>query len=197
MTTPRSDDSADSQPDMKAAALADLRAGVAPIPICHPDPRRGSCARTTRATTPTSPIWPCVEHRGHPTETGMNGKAVGKTPLTQFVDYEHQLPTEEKVAKWRDRWPAANVAIITGNQYVVFDVDNPEALSEAQAWGGLEDAPVQRTGHGLHFAFAAPEEELRNFGAASGRASRGAPTAGRDGPALDARERQTLRVARW
>ena len=164
MTASRSDDSADSQPDMKAAALAYLRAGVAPIPICHPDPRGGFLREDDDGFDPNEPKYRlCVEHRGHRTEKGMNGKAVGKTPLTRYADYEHQLPSAGQVAEWWDRWPAANVAIITGNQYVMFDVDNPEALREAHRRGGLEDAPAQQTGHGCHFACAAPEEELRNF----------------------------------
>jgi hypothetical protein len=149
---------------MKATALAYLRAGVAPIPCCHPDPRGGFLREDDDGFDPNEPKYRrCVEHRGHRTKDGMDGKAVGKTPLTRFAAYQHQLPPEEQVAQWWTLWPDANVAILTGNQYVVFDVDNPEALREAHDRGGLEDAPVQRTGHGYHYAFAAPDEELRNF----------------------------------
>lgn len=146
-------------PDMKEAALAYLRAGVAPIPCCHPDPRQGFLHDDEDGYDPAEPKYrACYEHGVH-----KKGKGIGKTPLEKFAKYEHDLPTETQVAAWWDQHPGANIAIVTGNQYVMFDLDNPEALREAEARGGLEDAPTQRTGHGFHFAFAAPHEELHNF----------------------------------
>lgn len=81
-------------------------------------------------------------------------RRVDKKPLVPWQEFQKRLPTEEEVARWWQRWPAANVAIITGkvSGVVVLDVDGPEG--EASLRGRqVPPTPTVLTGKGRHLYF--------------------------------------------
>jgi hypothetical protein len=49
----------------------------------------------------------------------------GKRPIVRWQTFEERHPTEAEVRGWFERWPAANVAVVTGAicDIVVLDVD--------------------------------------------------------------------------
>jgi hypothetical protein len=89
---------------------------------------------------------------------------VDKKPLIPWQEFQKRLPTEEEVARWWQRWPAANLAIVTGkvSGVVVLDVDGPEG--EASLRGRqVPPTPTVLTGKGRHLYFRWPGFEARNF----------------------------------
>ena len=49
----------------------------------------------------------------------------GKRPIVRWQTFEERHPTEPEVRGWFERWPLANVAIVTGaiSGIVILDVD--------------------------------------------------------------------------
>lgn len=76
----------------------------------------------------------------------------GKRPLIAWREYMDSPPTLEEVTAWWTKTPNANLALITGHDMFVVDIDGPEgerALLEA----GIEfpfEAPRVSTGRGEH-----------------------------------------------
>jgi hypothetical protein len=68
------------------------------------------------------------------------------------------LPTEQEVTDWFDRWPNANIAIITGkiSNLVVFDLDSEHAVQYAEDEGGFPDTLKVKTGKGYHYYMKHP-----------------------------------------
>ncbi|MDI7278040.1 MAG: bifunctional DNA primase/polymerase, partial [Anaerolineae bacterium] len=87
----------------------------------------------------------------------------GKEPLTPngFHDASTDLAT---IRDWWQRWPEANVAIVTGRRsgFWVLDVDDDEALAELLSrHGALPDTAESLTGGGgRHVLFAWPADGL-------------------------------------
>jgi hypothetical protein len=94
----------------------------------------------------------------------------GKRPLIRWQVYQHRRPDVTEIAEWFQRWPDANIAIVTGivSGLVVLDLD-PRHGGEASL-AQLERAhqPIVETveartgGGGRHLYFAHPGEILRN-----------------------------------
>ncbi len=87
-----------------------------------------------------------------------------KRPLIRWAEYQQRQPTEAEIREWWQRWPGANVAIVTGqvSGVMVLDVDGPEG------WQALQDrhlppTPCVLTGKGAHYYFQHPGFEARNF----------------------------------
>ena len=113
-------------------ALAYLRRGWAPVPLCWPAPD-GTCG--------------CGAGHG-----GKGGKAA------LLPRYTAQTPTEDLVRRWWAARPRANVGLLLGpSELLVIDLDGPEALREARALG-LPTAPTVDTGKGCHLYCRAPSE---------------------------------------
>lgn len=75
-------------------------------------------------------------------------EAPGKRALVEWARYREGLPTEVELQAWWQRWPNANLALVTGelSGVVVPDLDGEVAQAEAQRRGGFEDGPCSLTG---------------------------------------------------
>jgi len=93
-----------------------------------------------------------------------------KRPIVPWQRFQHELPSEAQVRQWFERWPAANLAVVTGevSGIIVIDVDarhgGDASLAEMQArHGALPDTMEAATGgSGRHLYFAHPGREVRN-----------------------------------
>ena len=94
----------------------------------------------------------------------------GKQPLIPWLEFQQRRAAPDEIRAWFQRWPAANIAVVTGaiSGIVVIDID-PRHGGEA-ALKLLEDeiGPIPSTvealtgGGGRHLYFAHPGETLRN-----------------------------------
>lgn len=92
-------------------------------------------------------------------------RARGKLPLLPTWRDLGQ-PDRSWVQGWWARWPAANIAVITGaSRLVVIDLDGPEG---GRSWGaltarhGTPRTRTARTGRGWHLYFAAGDGHVPN-----------------------------------
>jgi hypothetical protein len=78
-----------------------------------------------------------------------DGPCKGKRPLVKIKDRD-KIPSDDQIRRWWQRWPKAQLAILTDarSNLVVIDVDGPEG--EADPGPGavpmLGQAPVQVDG---------------------------------------------------
>jgi len=94
-------------------------------------------------------------------------KPNGKKPLVQWKKYQTQRATEKKIKKWWEKWPDANVGIVTGaiSGLVVIDIDSPEGLKELKKRLQHYDfnaLPRSKTGKGSHLFFKHPRTKILN-----------------------------------
>ena len=61
----------------------------------------------------------------------------------KWKEFQYRHPTEEEVADWWDKWPDANIGIVTGkiSNLVVFDLDTEDAVEYAENEGGFPRHP--------------------------------------------------------
>ena len=93
-----------------------------------------------------------------------------KRPIIRWQRFQHQLPTVAQLEGWYERWPNANLAVVTGeiSGVVVVDVDpkhgGTESLAALEArHGALPDTIESITGGGgRHIYFTHPGREVRN-----------------------------------
>jgi hypothetical protein len=87
-----------------------------------------------------------------------------KVPLVGWKEFQNRLPTEQEVSIWFNKWPDANIGIITGkiSGLVVFDLDSEHAVQYAEDEGGFPDTPKVKTGKGYHHYLRYPGFEVRN-----------------------------------
>jgi len=90
-----------------------------------------------------------------------------KRPLLQsWAKYQQERADEEQIKRWWEKWPDANIAIVTGqvSGIVVIDVDGPEGLKILQE-KGIPNTVVAKTGKGYHYYFKHPGggTEIRSF----------------------------------
>jgi hypothetical protein len=80
-----------------------------------------------------------------------------KAPLIPWTEFRRRKPTEDEVRSWFERWPEANIGIVTGeiSGVVVVDFDSEEAIEWARREGLLETALVS-TGKGIHAYYLYP-----------------------------------------
>lgn len=94
----------------------------------------------------------------------------GKRPIVRWQTFGERYPTEAEVRDWFERWPTANVAVVTGliSGVVVLDVDPSHGGEESLARLALRNAGLPRTveattgGGGRHVYFKHPGFEVRN-----------------------------------
>jgi len=92
-----------------------------------------------------------------------------KVPLIRWRGFQERRPDAADVERWFDRWPDANVGIVTGaiSKLCVVDVDprhggDDSLAAWVRAHGGLPATVACRTGGGgRHLYFTAPPEALR------------------------------------
>jgi hypothetical protein len=93
-----------------------------------------------------------------------------KRPIVPWQRFEHDLPTEPQVLEWFERWPKANLAVVTGavSGIVVVDVDaqhrGAQSLASLEARHGALPRTVEAItgGGGRHIYFVHPGREVRN-----------------------------------
>ena len=87
-----------------------------------------------------------------------------KVPLVGWKEFQTRLPTEQEVTSWFNKWPDANIGIVTGkiSGIVVFDLDSDHAVQYAEDEGGFPDTPKVKTGKGYHYYMRYPGFEVRN-----------------------------------
>jgi hypothetical protein len=105
-----------------------------------------------------------------------------KRPLVRWQVYQYRRPETAEIGAWLERWPDANIAIVTGfaSGLVVLDMDprhgGEASLAELERrHGPLSETVEARTGGGgRHLYFAHPGEIVRNrVGLAAGIDLRG------------------------
>jgi hypothetical protein len=97
----------------------------------------------------------------------MNPK--DKKPLIQWSPYQLERANEEQIRRWWEKWPDANVGIVTGHlsNTFVLDCDAPEGIEIIEMNGGLPPTRVALTSYEgefrkRHYYFNYPEAEIRN-----------------------------------
>lgn len=94
--------------------------------------------------------------------------APGKHPHIHWEPFTDRLPLEEEVCRWWNRWPQANLGVVTGatSGVVVLDVDprngGDATLYELEClYGSLPSTVTALTGGGgRHFYFCHPGERV-------------------------------------
>ena len=84
--------------------------------------------------------------------------------MIEWAKYQRKAALESEVRAWFDRYPNANIGIVTGrvSGIVVLDIDSREGMEYAKAHA-LPATPVSNTGRGWHYIFEHPGREARNF----------------------------------
>jgi len=92
-----------------------------------------------------------------------------KRPLLDWQKYQDQQATEEEIREWWNRWPDANIGLVTGtvSGLVVLDLDDPEAVKLVKQQG-VPPTVVASTGKGWHIYFQHPGQPVVNAVALGG-----------------------------
>lgn len=83
--------------------------------------------------------------------------------------YQSERADEAQIRAWWERFPKANVGVVTGSVsgIVVLDIDGPEGEASlakiTDLFGPLPETLASSTGKGVHYVFRHPGVELRNF----------------------------------
>lgn len=93
-----------------------------------------------------------------------------KRPIVRWQRFQHEMPTEKQINKWYERWPKANLAVVTGeiSGIVVVDIDpahgGEESLAAMEVLHGALPPTIESMtgGGGRHLYFAYPGHEVRN-----------------------------------
>lgn len=98
--------------------------------------------RYTKAGIATMPVWP--DRRKNP-------------KITSYAEYRERLPTVEEWTRWAQRWPKANIAILTGYHIGLCALDfddvssyNEWSMNVSDKW---ENTWRVETGRGWHVYF--------------------------------------------
>jgi hypothetical protein len=77
-------------------------------------------------------------------------RSKSKIPLVPWAQYEHERASLEQIHAWWERWPDANVGVVTGlvSGIIVVDVDVRHGGDPQQAYGTNPTGLIQRTGSG-------------------------------------------------
>ena len=87
----------------------------------------------------------------------------GKTPLVPWKPYQLVKPDWPQIEQWLERYPDANIGIVTGaiSGIVAVDFDSQEAFETAQRKGLLGNALINQTGRGYHAIFPYPDTPIQ------------------------------------
>lgn len=97
-------------------------------------------------------------------------RAREKRPMIKWQEYQHYCATQKEISDWFQRWPDANVGIVTGNVsgIVVVDIDPKHGGDDNLAIWEKEHGPLPRTlevitgGGGRHLYFKHPGGVMHN-----------------------------------
>ncbi len=91
-------------------------------------------------------------------------KPQGKEPLIPWKDFQSRKPTTEEIQSWFDRWPDANIGIVTGeiSGIIVLDIDGSKGF-QSLAGKDFPSTWVSKTGNGEHRFFLHPGGRVQNF----------------------------------
>ncbi|MCX7284594.1 MAG: AAA family ATPase [Novosphingobium sp.] len=89
-------------------------------------------------------------------------KTNAKTPITSWMKYQKEHPTEEQVIQWVEK--GANIGVVTGkiSDIIVLDLDNDQAINQAILWG-IPQTWMVKTPRGRHVYFKYPDFEVKNI----------------------------------
>ncbi len=81
----------------------------------------------------------------------------GKVPLVSWTEFQLRRAGENEVRAWWQRWPDANVGVVTGAQsgLIVVDIDGPTGEQSVNDEASMNTVEC-RTGRGRHLYFAHP-----------------------------------------
>ncbi|MEA2082829.1 MAG: DUF3987 domain-containing protein [Thermodesulfobacteriota bacterium] len=78
----------------------------------------------------------------------------GKKPLIPWEEFQNRIATEEEVERWFEKWPDANIALVTGGISGVVAIDCDSADAEKWLWNTCPRTSVyQSTAKGAHGFF--------------------------------------------
>jgi hypothetical protein len=94
----------------------------------------------------------------------------GKQPLLPWLEFQQRRAAPEEIRGWFQRWPDANIAVVTGeiSNIVVLDIDPRHGGEAALRLLADEAGPIPSTleaasgGGGRHLYFAYPGRRVRN-----------------------------------
>ena len=89
-----------------------------------------------------------------------------KKPAIKWKEYQGRLPTRDEIEGWKQQFPNANIAIVTGDisNLIVLDIDGQQGVDSVIRLGGIPDStPTVKTGNGWQVYFAHPGFRVRNF----------------------------------
>lgn len=94
----------------------------------------------------------------------------GKRPLVAWLEFQDRLASRAEVDRWFERWPDANVGIVTGlvSGLVVLDIDARHGGAQSLAGLETEHGPLPPTialatgGGGRHLYFSHPGGVVHN-----------------------------------
>lgn len=105
----------------------------------------------------------------YPTNNGCscrkpNCENIGKHPLIKYKPYMKKRARKEQIEAWWNKWPDANVGILTGaiSGIFVLDADSVEARESIKKMG-IAKTPVVATGKGRHVYLKHPGQRVRNI----------------------------------
>lgn len=92
-----------------------------------------------------------------------------KTPYVKWEEYQKRLPSDAEIVGWWERWPKANIGLVTGkiSETVVLDLDKDDGYKTIEDFSVNEPFPETLQsitgGGGRHYFFKHPGLEVRNF----------------------------------
>src|SRR5262245_34029119 len=90
-----------------------------------------------------------------------------RTLLEEWKPHQTRRATEEEIRGWWQRWPSANVGIVTGaiSDLVVLDIDGDPGKEWAKSVPEIVsiETPVVQTGKGFHFYLKHSGGKIPNF----------------------------------
>jgi hypothetical protein len=97
-------------------------------------------------------------------------RARDKRPLIKWQKYQQQRASRDEISSWYQRWPTANVGIVTGaiSGLLVLDIDPRHGGDDSLAQWEIEHGPLPRTlaaesgGGGQHLYFSHPGGVIHN-----------------------------------
>jgi hypothetical protein len=93
-------------------------------------------------------------------------KRDNKKPYIPWIEFQERQPTADEIREWWQKWPSANIGIITGqiSGICVVDIDEPKGFEEIKKFipDGLSIPTCKTPGGGQHLYFEIPEESLSN-----------------------------------
>lgn len=93
----------------------------------------------------------------------QNCKNPGKHPRLPWSNFQSERPDEDRIHSWWQKWPKANIGIVTGaiSGIVVLDVDGDVGRGSLKSHH-LPLTPVVVTGKGCHYYFSHPGGTVPN-----------------------------------